>query len=125
MVLTAALVAAGWGMVWWAPELSGAVGDMAEATNLLWLTVLCGIAVVVALVTVFLYRNRKRQISILAANFLLLAGCFGFAVYICWIADKVAPFAPPVIAISLLTNWLAFRGVTHDELLVRSADRIR
>lgn len=120
MLLTAALVASGWTMVWSAVSSGG--GGWAQ---ILWFTVMAGLAALTTLVVIFLYRNRRRQISVLAANFLLLAGVFGFAVYVCWIEGKLAPFAPPVIALALLTNYLAFRGVMHDELLVKSADRIR
>ena len=95
-----------------------------------------GLAVVsalVALFSVFQYRNRLRQIQLGALNSLLIGGTLGTALYFILKAEKFLAievqgtyqfgFYLPVAA--LLCNMLANRFIRRDESLVRSADRIR
>jgi hypothetical protein len=118
MVATVALMVAAGAIFWTAPR---------ERLPFfpLWLMLMLGVTALVPLVTIFLYRNRRRQISLLVAEMVLLAGSAGFAVYYAWIAYMVAAVAPSLVIVAMLTNWLAMRGVIRDEILVRSADRIR
>ena len=84
----------------------------------------------IALVTIFMFRNRKLQSSLCLCNILLdLCWVVGFVLYgYVFKADDVT-FRPafaacfPVIAIILY--MLARRGIIKDEKLVRAADRIR
>ncbi|MDR2912683.1 MAG: DUF4293 domain-containing protein [Alistipes sp.] len=90
-----------------------------------WLLLISGLAALVPLVVVFLFRNRSRQVSMLIAEFALLVGCAGFMVYGAWVARTAWVYSPVLVFLALGTNWLALRGVLRDEMLVRGADRIR
>ena len=112
------------------PFYIGSVGlapaaDLTAMTNTL-LMILTVAAAIVALVTIFLYNNRKLQIKIglagLAASILAVVMYFvemknyasgGIALFC------VFAFAVPVFYI------LALRGIYKDEKLVRSSDRLR
>ncbi len=90
----------------------------------------CGWSAALSLFTlgnVFLYKNRKRQ-SLLCVVFMALAVIYyvalavfnhgaGGSLVLTW------PMALPAVAIVLL--FLAYKGIQHDEKLVRSLDRIR
>lgn len=91
----------------------------------IWIIAIVGLAALVPLVAMFLFRNHDRQISMLIAEFVLLAGALGFAVYHSWIAYTAWSYAPVAVFIALATNWLALRGVLRDRMLLRSADRLR
>jgi hypothetical protein len=91
----------------------------------LWFAVIAGAAALVPLTAVFFYRNRQRQTSILVAEFVVLAGVFGFAIYYAWWAHAVWNGAPMLTFCAIFTNFLALRGVLGDEAKVRAADRLR
>ncbi len=108
---------------------AGLVGGLSAfpcAQRHIWLMVVVALAALVPLVAIFLYKNRRRQISFLIAEFVLLAGALGFACWFAYLAEvKIWPYAPIPVFVALVTNWLALRGVLRDEMLVRGADRLR
>lgn len=80
---------------------------------------------------IFLYKHRALQMRILSLSMLLLVGYyawFGFMVYMENQAGALS-FKPSITAafpfISIVLDYLAFRGILKDELLVRSLDRLR
>ena len=86
---------------------------------------------VINFVTIFLYRNRRLQMRAAVFNMLLMAGLLVLAGwYIYYAQDELeaqvyykATLLLPLLGMVL--TWLAFRNILKDELLVRSADRIR
>lgn len=102
------------------------------------LSVLVAASALLLLVNIFLFKHRSAQLSILFAEYVFIIGAIGFTVayilkYIA-VLKGVAPdgdvvFSPgwslsmPVVA--FIFNMLAVRGVAHDEMLVRAADRVR
>ena len=90
----------------------------------------CGWSAALALVTlgdVFLYKNRKRQ-SLLCMVLMALAVVYYVALAIFNHTDGGSlqltwPMALPAVAIVCL--FMAYKGIQHDEKLVRSLDRIR
>ncbi len=90
-----------------------------------WFAILVAVAALVPLVTVFLFRNRSRQTSLLIASFLPIAGCAGFAIYYGWVVHTLWAYLPLLPLAGLVTNWLALRGVLKDEMLIRDTDRLR
>lgn len=119
-------------------SVSGASAAFMGVTSLaVCLALLTGIATLLMLVNVFLFKHRTAQLSVLFAEYVLELGIIGFAVaeilivrkgvYAAGLGDVM--FAPswtlalPVVA--LVMNYLAVRGVAHDEALVRSVNRIR
>lgn len=88
------------------------------------------LSAMVALATIFLYKNRMLQIRMTILNSLLLLGFYiAFtAFYFAFKSDAnlfrmSCPLCLPFVAI--LLNLLAIRAIRQDELKVRALDRIR
>ena len=100
-----------------------------------YLGILLSAAALLPLVTVFLYRRRLLQIRLCVAEMVLLVGSAVMEGIYYYLGSRVVSefsfsthgvgisIALPVV--SLLFAWLASRAIFRDELLVRSADRIR
>ena len=97
-------------------------------------SVYTGIALAAAcalpLVTIFLFRRRMLQVRLCVVEMVLLAGAETMLAAYFFFGHGVADFQglKPVAALPLvgvLFAWLAARAIFHDELLVRSLDRIR
>ena len=91
---------------------------------------LCGWVSGLSLLTlgdVFLYKNRKRQ-SLLCVVLMALAVVYYIALAVFnnqqgGMLQLTWPMALPAVAVIFL--FLAYKGIMHDEKLVRSLDRIR
>lgn len=94
--------------------------------------ILAGLAIVIAVVEAFAYKNRMTQVKLGALNALILGGSLASAI---WIANQsmqgwegiqgqygIGVFFP---VFALICNILANRFIRKDEKLVRSMDRIR
>jgi len=91
------------------------------------------LAAVIAVIEIFIYKNRLTQIKLGTLNSLVMSGVLGIIIYLTFQQEKI--FAPgtkgdyglglffPCVA--LLLNVLANRFIRRDENLVRSIDRIR
>lgn len=93
---------------------------------------LCGASCLLSLISIFLYKNRKQQISLTWINILLCIGLL-FWLYVglnsFWAnyPDNgghiwIGLFLP---AITVFTLLLALRGIRKDEKLIKSLDRLR
>ena len=106
---------------------------MTSVKETYWISVVAILAAGVALLSIFQYKNRLRQIQLGALNALLMAGTVGLSFYYTTIGEKMVPATTPgeykigfyVVIGGLLFNMLANRFIRRDEKLVRSADRIR
>lgn len=91
------------------------------------LLVLAGTVSAIALLSIFLFNNRKLQMNIGKVNMILGFGLMAWASY--WflevinIADFGAGLVMPLLV--LILTFLANRNILKDEKLVRSADRLR
>lgn len=92
---------------------------------------LTAVMVVVAFMTIFMYKNRVLQIRLSVFNAILMI-CFYalFAFFIWTIKDTVAvtlhvKFALSFPLVSLIFDYLAIRNIGADEVLVRSLNRLR
>ena len=93
---------------------------------------LTAIIALVALITIFLFKNRILQIRLSVFNSILMLGFYGLYAYYIWrasaqlgdasITGKIALAFPLV---SLILNYLAIRNIGADEALVRSLNRLR
>lgn len=93
------------------------------ATNNLLMVVMLAVAALISVVTVFLFKNRKRQaLCTLPVMALLVAWYVVLAVYFSW---KTLTWADAMPMVALLLVVLARKGIMDDEKLVRSLDRIR
>lgn len=113
-------------------SISSSLGPVGANISTPWgVTCLMGVACLMSLGSIFLFKNRSRQIKVV--NWLLVVVLF---IYIAELVYAFAfnahhetsmrgawgivlPFAAYVFV------WLARRGIRKDEALVRAADRIR
>ena len=91
---------------------------------------------VVALITIFLFKNRGLQMKLCKLNLLLISVLLVACVFFTEIViDKEDPifagakvqyqFAVALPIVALIFNYLAIRFIKKDDDLVRSADRLR
>ena len=110
-------------------EITGNTLKFAENT---WaLSAIALIIPIVALVTIFLFKNRILQLRLTIFNIVLMAGYYGILfMYLFfakakldakWFLEIVASF--PLVCIVLA--FLAMRGIAKDEALVKSLNRLR
>lgn len=89
------------------------------------------LSAVISLATIFLFRNRMLQIRMVIFSSLLLIGFYiVFGVFLYFLLDEFQHGFGVGIAlclplVSLILNYLAFRGIYADEVLVKSADKLR
>jgi len=112
-------------------SLSGA----AESRSTLWLGILLTAAAVLPLVTLFLFKRRQLQIRLCAAELVLLIGSLIFIGIYYWLSNRMfddidatherLALGALMPLLSIIAVWLAMRAIFHDEMLVRSLDRIR
>ena len=105
-------------------------GNMTDST---WgLFALGAISAILALITVFLYKNRVFQIRLTLMNVFVMIGFYAFIGFLMYkmnlgtdlIFEKIrVGLIMPVVAIIL--SWLAIRKIGQDETLVRSLNRLR
>ncbi|MFY0598283.1 MAG: DUF4293 domain-containing protein [Cyclobacteriaceae bacterium] len=114
-------------------ESSDLVGDKVIDTKPTWyISALAVLAAIVAMFSIFQFKNRLRQIQLGALNSLLIGGNIGLIYYFSTKGEPIiqnhrGDFLPGffVIAAALFFNALANRFIRKDDKLVKSADRIR
>ena len=85
----------------------------------------------IALATIFLYRNRMLQIRMTIFGSLLLVGYYIASVVFIFVlkGEMEAGFqlgwALCLPAVCIILNYLAFRGIYKDDVMVKAADRLR
>lgn len=93
----------------------------------LGLMILAGLIAVVAMGTIFLYKNRKLQMNlgklniVLLVALLVLAACLYSTIQVA--TNLGLGLALPILVFAFI--FLANRSIYKDERLVRSADRLR
>ena len=109
----------------WTRDLSPLPVDLNAVTSI-WLTILTALTGLLALITIFLYKNRKLQLKLSYLGVFLTAALL--TVYFLEIAHfrsgNIALWSVFYFAI-LACFVLAARGVSKDEKLVKSMDRLR
>ena len=88
------------------------------------------LSTIVAVATIFLYKNRMLQIRMTIFNSLLLVGYYiaAFAFYFALKNDANmfrVGWALCLPLISIILNILAVRAIGRDEVMVKAADRLR
>lgn len=89
------------------------------------------LSTIIAIATIFLYKNRMLQIRMSIFNSILLIGYYiTFVVFLFAFKDALGmnfqmnwALSLPLIAIIL--NYLAIRAIGRDEVMVKAADRLR
>lgn len=90
---------------------------------------LSGIAALIALIEIFMYKNRVTQMMMSVINSFILMMTIGLMAYFIYELQKShsGKFEPGafLLAMAMFMNILARRFIQKDENLVRSVDRIR
>jgi FtsH-binding integral membrane protein len=107
-------------------------GQDKQVQPFLALTIFTVIAALIPLAVIFLYKNRKQQITMCYVAILLLIG-YGF-----WMAQTVKKVVGPITleyknmgiglfltSLSIILIIFAIKAIQRDEKLVKSADRLR
>lgn len=95
------------------------------------LTALMVLTGVLEFMGIFLFRRRALQMRVCTFCIILLLGWYAAYVAFAFLLGEglVGEFRPQIWAaipaINAILLYLAFRGILHDELLVRSLDRLR
>lgn len=111
----------------------GADGKMSIVGTCVPLFILLSISAILAMVTIFMYRNRALQLNLCAITLLFniiwyvdLALIFGFVTIPNIEASSFSiHFAACLPLVSLILVSMARKGIVDDEKLVKAADRIR
>ena len=109
--------------------VSSAVGNFQSTWGLFGILLL---SAVIALCTIFLFRNRMLQIRMTIFSSLLLIGYYiAFFVFMFILKKDLNAmgfqigWALCLPAVCIILDYLTFRAVYRDELMVRAADRLR
>lgn len=96
------------------------------------LFVLLLMVAVVSLFAIFLFRRRMVQIRLVIFSGLLLVGYYvALACFAWYLSDAISgmefhvSWTAALPAVSLILEYLAFRAIMRDEMIVRSLDRLR
>lgn len=81
------------------------------------------------LLNIFFYKQRALQMRTLVFCMILLVGYYAYLIFFVLMNKLDGGFTPSVTAalpfVCIVLDYLAFRGILKDELLVRSLDRLR
>lgn len=95
------------------------------------LSALTAAMIVIAFITIFLYKSRILQIRLSIFNAILMVGFYALFAFFIWnikstvSVDLHVKFALSFPLIGLIFDCLAIRNIGADEVLVRSLDRLR
>ncbi|MGB0888351.1 MAG: DUF4293 domain-containing protein [Vicingaceae bacterium] len=112
------------------------VADASILTKNMGVGVLQGLVLLVAIASIFMFKNRSLQIKLSKFNILLIAlEIVAIVVYSDFAKAAIAAVPETVIVsfklgaiipvLSLILTYLAIRFIKKDDALVRSADRLR
>lgn len=99
-----------------------------------WFGILLTLTTLLPFATIFLYKNRKRQMLLCIVEIILLAVSAGLLIYLQQTDMLIEEMAQPkfvllsqsgLLLLSIVSVWIARRRIAKDEALVRSLDRIR
>lgn len=78
---------------------------------------------------IFLFTRRALQMRVATLCMVLLVGYYAYLAFFAYMSMGEGTFTPSVWAAlpfaSIVLDYLAFRGILKDELLVKSLDRLR
>ncbi len=87
------------------------------------------IATSLTFLDIFLYKHRALQMRVLTLCMILLVGYYAYLAFFVYMHMGEGSFTPSVTAalpfVCIVLDYLAFRGILKDEMLVRSLDRLR
>ena len=95
------------------------------------LTAIMGLTGLLDFMDIFLFRQRALQMRVCTFCIILLVGWYAVLIAFAFLQGDglVGAYRPKlwaaIPAINAILLYLAFRGILHDEMLVRSLDRLR
>ena len=105
-------------------------GTIVEST--IWgLISISALITIIALITIFNYKNRVKQIRLTVINMLFMISFYIFLLLYLWPAcirlhaDWHLRLASVLPLVNLVLSYLAIGGIGKDEKLVKSLDRLR
>lgn len=108
-------------------------GEVIDSKTKIFIAILAFVSMVLALTSIFQYKNRTRQMFLNMVNSLVMVINIGVIIWISHSANEL--INPQVngafvlgfwaIFAGMIMNLLANRFIRKDEMLVRSVDRIR
>ena len=107
-------------------KVEESVIDLTDNMPMLILGILAG---VLSFVTVFLYRNVKRQKTTCRIAVLFSLCTIVYTVALSYFGPnpdaQVCISGPSLMALSCIFDYMALKGIRHDEKLLRDSDRLR
>lgn len=108
-----------------------AESEIYAAFSIVPYSLLVALCLLIALATLFLFKKRMLQIRLTIFNIVLLVGLQGLAFYYTNAAANELDasysftilFVAPIV--SAILSFLALRGISKDEALIRSLNRLR
>ena len=114
----------------WVPLWKDAEGADVMANQVTWIVITFYVVALLALIAIFMYRNRKNQFVLNRLNLILNLFLLGFFVYRSLslsgeteVSEKGIGMLIPIFSIVFLV--LANKAIKKDEDLVKSVDRLR
>jgi ABC-type branched-subunit amino acid transport system permease subunit len=88
------------------------------------------VAALLAVVTIFLFKNRMLQIRLTIFSTILLVGYYATLITFIFMLKGEnntysASWTVCLPAVAIILNWLAIRAIGKDEVLVKAYDRLR
>lgn len=86
---------------------------------------------ILSFITIFIFKNRKIQLWFALSEIILIVGFIFFSIFYSWIViteygAEIVPGLKMVIPVLMLIfTVLAYRGIRHDDRLIKSNDRLR
>jgi heme/copper-type cytochrome/quinol oxidase subunit 3 len=112
---------------WTLPPGGTPIKVQVDAGYQLYLTVLTFLLIALGMVTIFLFRNRSKQQWYCLLG-LLLTTLLG-ALYVRVLLYELNEFIPSLTALLPIGQWIgylmAWRGIRHDEKLLKDQDTLR
>jgi hypothetical protein len=105
-------------------------GNVVQSTTWL-LSAFAAVFGIIALLTIFSYKDRVKQIRLSVINMLFMLGYYGLLAFYIWSASSGLNaewhlrFAVILPLVCLILNYLAIGAIGKDEKLVKSLDRLR
>ncbi len=97
-----------------------------DAASDLFLLLMTGASIGLALVTIFMFKDRKLQMKLCIIGILLSLGIIARYIWKFTMLIKPVPALWSVLPfLALVAYAMACRGIRHDERLVKSLDKLR
>lgn len=105
--------------------LSG--NTLLQTLNFLALIILSGAVALISLGNIFLFKNRKLQITLCRIALVIIVAVIGTGIYyaLATAGQDLPQYGAAFPVLGTIFEALAMRGVQADEKLIRSMDRLR